>query len=132
MLRGMLRACAKHAHALPLPGTMMGVPITDITGLRCASRKAGLLQVHLAWIRTPRSKGGLGHMDIPILADVTKVSARSSACQRPAQAPCARPCPAPPLRMADFMPTSKHAERQHSRRERALPRRSWQRGMACF
>ncbi|KAK9819247.1 hypothetical protein WJX81_007427 [Elliptochloris bilobata] len=29
-------------------------------------------EVHLAWIRTPRSKGGLGHMQIPILADVTK------------------------------------------------------------
>jgi len=29
-------------------------------------------EVHLAWCRTPRSKGGLGKMDIPILADVTK------------------------------------------------------------
>jgi len=27
---------------------------------------------HLAWIRTPRKKGGLGHMRIPIVADVTK------------------------------------------------------------
>ncbi|KAK9850953.1 hypothetical protein WJX84_002094 [Apatococcus fuscideae] len=30
-------------------------------------------EVHLAWIKTPRSKGGLGHMQIPILADSTKV-----------------------------------------------------------
>ena len=37
-------------------------------------------QVHLAWIRTPRSKGGLGHMQIPILADVTKVRHRRHAC----------------------------------------------------
>ncbi|KAK9847598.1 hypothetical protein WJX84_004181, partial [Apatococcus fuscideae] len=29
-------------------------------------------EVHLAWIKTPRSKGGLGHMQIPILADSTK------------------------------------------------------------
>eukprot|EP00051_Salpingoeca_urceolata_P027063 m.479877 g.479877 ORF g.479877 m.479877 type:complete len:240 (-) comp21625_c0_seq1:140-859(-) len=27
---------------------------------------------HLAWIRTPRNKGGLGNMEIPILADVNK------------------------------------------------------------
>lgn len=27
---------------------------------------------HLAWIRTPRKKGGLGYMQIPILADITK------------------------------------------------------------
>mmetsp|Transcript_2456 Transcript_2456/g.3885 ORF Transcript_2456/g.3885 Transcript_2456/m.3885 type:complete len:338 (+) Transcript_2456:325-1338(+) len=27
---------------------------------------------HLAWIRTPRKRGGLGHMQIPIVADVTK------------------------------------------------------------
>lgn len=31
-------------------------------------------QVHLAWIKTPRNKGGLGHIKIPILADVKKVS----------------------------------------------------------
>ncbi|KAF5843141.1 thioredoxin-like protein [Dunaliella salina] len=29
-------------------------------------------ETHLAWIRTPRSKGGLGYMQIPILADTTK------------------------------------------------------------
>jgi alkyl hydroperoxide reductase subunit AhpC len=27
---------------------------------------------HLAWINTPRNKGGLGKMDIPVLADLTK------------------------------------------------------------
>ena len=27
---------------------------------------------HLAWVRTPRKRGGLGHMQIPLLADVTK------------------------------------------------------------
>ena len=30
------------------------------------------MQVHLAWIRTPRKKGGLGHMQIPLLADVDR------------------------------------------------------------
>lgn len=29
-------------------------------------------EVHLAWIKTPRKRGGLGFMQIPILADVTK------------------------------------------------------------
>ena len=28
--------------------------------------------MHLAWIRTPRKKGGLGHMQIPLLADVDR------------------------------------------------------------
>jgi alkyl hydroperoxide reductase subunit AhpC len=27
---------------------------------------------HLAWVNTPRNKGGLGDMKIPILADITK------------------------------------------------------------
>jgi peroxiredoxin len=31
-------------------------------------------EVHQAWIRTPRKRGGLGYMQIPILADVTKAS----------------------------------------------------------
>lgn len=31
-------------------------------------------ETHLAWIKTPRKKGGLGHMQIPIMADTTKVS----------------------------------------------------------
>jgi peroxiredoxin (alkyl hydroperoxide reductase subunit C) len=26
---------------------------------------------HLAWIRTPRSQGGLGHINIPLLSDLT-------------------------------------------------------------
>ena len=30
-------------------------------------------ETHLAWIKTPRKKGGLGNMQIPILADTTKV-----------------------------------------------------------
>ncbi|KXZ52644.1 hypothetical protein GPECTOR_9g689 [Gonium pectorale] len=29
-------------------------------------------ECHLAWIRTPRNRGGLGYMQIPILADTTK------------------------------------------------------------
>ncbi|KAG2431033.1 hypothetical protein HYH02_013465 [Chlamydomonas schloesseri] len=34
-------------------------------------------ETHLAWIRTPRNRGGLGFMQIPILADTTKdISAR--------------------------------------------------------
>nr|QKY15086.1 thioredoxin-dependent peroxide reductase (TPXR) [Polytomella parva] len=29
-------------------------------------------ECHLAWIKTPRNRGGLGYMQIPIVADVTK------------------------------------------------------------
>jgi alkyl hydroperoxide reductase subunit AhpC len=29
-------------------------------------------EVHLAWINTPRKKGGLGQMKIPLIADVTR------------------------------------------------------------
>lgn len=31
---------------------------------------------HLAWIKTPRDKGGLGHLDIPLLSDITKQMSR--------------------------------------------------------
>lgn len=31
---------------------------------------------HLAWVNTPRKQGGLGEMNIPILADKTKKIAR--------------------------------------------------------
>jgi alkyl hydroperoxide reductase subunit AhpC len=31
---------------------------------------------HLAWVNTPRKQGGLGEMQIPILADKTKKIAR--------------------------------------------------------
>ncbi|CAK6436054.1 unnamed protein product [Pipistrellus nathusii] len=31
---------------------------------------------HLAWINTPRKNGGLGHMNIPLLSDLTKQIAR--------------------------------------------------------
>jgi alkyl hydroperoxide reductase subunit AhpC len=32
---------------------------------------------HLAWIQTPRNKGGLGKMAIPVIADITKEISRS-------------------------------------------------------
>ena len=31
---------------------------------------------HLAWVNTPREKGGLGNMQIPIISDYTKELAR--------------------------------------------------------
>lgn len=34
-------------------------------------------EVHLAWIRTPRRRGGLGHMQIPLLADVDRRVSRA-------------------------------------------------------
>jgi alkyl hydroperoxide reductase subunit AhpC len=32
---------------------------------------------HLAWINTPRNKGGLGKMNIPVIADITKSISKS-------------------------------------------------------
>lgn len=32
---------------------------------------------HLAWINTPRKQGGLGDMQIPVLADFNKEAARA-------------------------------------------------------
>lgn len=29
-------------------------------------------ETHLAWLKTPRNRGGLGHLNIPIIADTTK------------------------------------------------------------
>ena len=31
---------------------------------------------HLAWINTPRDKGGLGNVNIPLLSDITKQISR--------------------------------------------------------
>ena len=31
---------------------------------------------HLAWIKQPRDKGGLGHLEIPLLSDITKQISR--------------------------------------------------------
>lgn len=35
---------------------------------------------HLAWTQQPRSKGGLGPMAIPLIADVTKAMSKSFGC----------------------------------------------------
>lgn len=32
-------------------------------------------EVHLAWMKTPRDKGGLGPLAIPLIADVTRTIA---------------------------------------------------------
>jgi alkyl hydroperoxide reductase subunit AhpC len=38
-------------------------------------------EVKLAWSRTPRKRGGLGHMQIPLVADLTKsISADYGEC----------------------------------------------------
>lgn len=39
-------------------------------------------ETHLAWIKTARKKGGLGHMQIPIMADTTKVSKATSSLHK--------------------------------------------------
>lgn len=35
------------------------------------------LHTHLAWVQTPRSRGGLGKMNVPIISDVTKALSKS-------------------------------------------------------
>ncbi len=59
------RSCqegAMHASALSCGGTER-------------TRWRAHAQSHMAWIKTPRKKGGLGAMKIPIIADVTKAGA---------------------------------------------------------
>ena len=52
-------------------------PEFEALGAQLIAASTDTEESHLAWIRTPRKKGGLGHMQIPILADVTKeVSAK--------------------------------------------------------
>lgn len=41
--------------------------VTSNTGVSTDTEES-----HLAWIRTPRKRGGLGHMQIPLVADVKK------------------------------------------------------------
>lgn len=45
---------------------------SDIRNFLLSNCLLSCVQVHLAWIKTPRNKGGLGHMKIPILADTKK------------------------------------------------------------
>ena len=50
------------------------MPILQSCPIRGGHAEAhNVAQVHLAWIKTPRNKGGLGHIKIPIIADVKKV-----------------------------------------------------------
>ncbi|EKG01395.1 tryparedoxin peroxidase, putative [Trypanosoma cruzi] len=44
---------------------------TQVVAVSCDSQYS-----HLAWINTPRNKGGLGEMSIPVLSDLTKEIAR--------------------------------------------------------
>lgn len=43
----------------------------EVVAVSCDSKFS-----HLAWVNTPRTKGGLGAMNIPLLADYTKTMAR--------------------------------------------------------
>ncbi|ESL05855.1 mitochondrial tryparedoxin peroxidase [Trypanosoma rangeli SC58] len=44
---------------------------TQVVAVSCDSQYS-----HLAWIETPRKRGGLGEMKIPVLSDLTKEIAR--------------------------------------------------------
>lgn len=35
------------------------------------------VHTHLAWIQTPRNKGGLGKMQIPVISDITKAISKA-------------------------------------------------------
>lgn len=52
--------------------TSRAQPHCDYVGATQGESGRDALQVHLAWSRTPRKKGGLGHMQIPLLADVDR------------------------------------------------------------
>lgn len=49
----------------------------EAIGVKVAAASVDSKFSHLAWIQTPRSKGGLGKMAIPVIADITKAMARS-------------------------------------------------------
>mgnify|MGYP001239131478 CR=1 FL=1 len=44
---------------------------------------------HLAWKNTPREKGGIGNVQFPLVADLSKDIARSYACCSIIPSPCA-------------------------------------------
>lgn len=44
----------------------------EALGCKVIAASTDTPETHLAWIRTPRNRGGLGYMQIPIIADVTK------------------------------------------------------------
>jgi hypothetical protein len=37
---------------------------------------------HLAWMNTPRSEGGLGRLDIPLLSDLTHTISKVGICSK--------------------------------------------------
>ena len=65
---------------IPTPPTSMSIPIsTSLLPCPVPQVNCELIAVsvdsqfsHLAWVNTPRSKGGLGHMEIPLVADLNK------------------------------------------------------------
>ena len=52
----------------------------DALGVKVAAVSTDSKYSHLAWTQVPRSKGGLGKMRIPLLADVSKSMSRAFGC----------------------------------------------------
>ena len=56
-----------------LGGSAIKIQAIFFAGSQHSAGSEPHVQVHLAWIKTPREKGGLGAIKIPIVADTTKV-----------------------------------------------------------
>ena len=55
---------------------------SEFAALKCqlVAASTDTPESHLAWTRVPRSQGGLGRMEIPLVADVTKSIAARYGC----------------------------------------------------
>lgn len=66
-----------HIHPIPPPQAFSDriSEFTDL-GVKVAAWSVDSVHSHLAWINTPRNKGGLGKMNFPIFGDLSKKMSR--------------------------------------------------------
>lgn len=68
-----------HTFVCPTEITAFSDRIAEFSAIGCkvAAISVDSAHCHLSWINTPRSKGGLGKMNIPVIADLTKSISRA-------------------------------------------------------
>jgi alkyl hydroperoxide reductase subunit AhpC len=60
--------------------TFHGCPTVTFTLVQVVGASVDSHFTHLAWINTPRKQGGLGPMNIPLLADLTHKIGKDYGC----------------------------------------------------
>ena len=70
------RMRASRAHRAPRAPSRARSPLTRVAPAHASPRRPRARR-HLAWMQHPRSKGGLGPMSVPVIADITKAISRS-------------------------------------------------------